>query len=287
MPGESISSLVDRQAQLWGITRGDLVYQVANLHGTLANRDLDVCKFDTFLDVYTEKVGIGREVMEAHRAQRSEVLLRPTGRLAYCPICFEEDFSAGHTPYFRLDWARIFLTHCRKHRCPLFDWPRVASDGTRLLPSAWFLYPWLTKRKPRGTRYQQYWRDLTLAKHYACGPTLSCQQSTHKWSGLISFEELMYQESIGSPVYSRNSNGKLSEDDLMKRSVLLKRAAVSDGKLPIVDKAPFKDPRVMHFVFRRETLHHVSPSWRDIRSGMQSIACRRAVIYCLADPSIV
>lgn len=282
MPGESISSLVDRQAQQWGITRSDLVYQVANLHGTLANKDLDVSKYDTFLSIYSEKTGIGREVLEAHRAQRSQVLLRPTRRYAYCPICFEEDLLAGHIPYFRLDWARIFLTHCRKHRCPLFDWPRVAADGTRLLPSAWFLYSWLTKRKPHGAKYRQCRDDLALATQYSPGSQRLCQPSAYLWHRLVAFEELMYQENVGPPTHSRNGTGNVFENNLVKKAGLLKRSAIASGKPSIPREIHFKDRRVMDVSIRSESLHRGIPSWGDLRHGWQSMPHRRAFMLNLA-----
>ena len=122
LPGESISSLVDHQAQLWGVSRRELMYQTASTSGLIAKRDLDICT-DDFLDIYARKTGINRQALETHRAESSRSLMFPRLRYAYCPMCFEEDASVGCTPYFRLDWARLFLTHCQRHGCPLFRWP--------------------------------------------------------------------------------------------------------------------------------------------------------------------
>lgn len=59
--------------------------------------------------------------------------MAPRIRHAYCPLCFEDDWRSGRTPYFRLDWARFLMTHCQIHATPLFEWMDVRGYGARRL----------------------------------------------------------------------------------------------------------------------------------------------------------
>lgn len=280
MTDESISSVIDRQAGAWGTSRRELVWQIASLNGLLALKDLDACPDQAFLDVYADKTGIGLETLNRHRARTADPLMRPTLRNAYCPICFEEDFVAGGTPYFRLDWARIFLTHCRWHRCPLFRWPRIGADGTRRFPHAWFVGEGLA-----ASDIPQFQSDLMLAKAYACGVRPRGQHSIEAWKAVIRFEEWIYRLDIGSPTRLNHDAKILAlERGLMRDAVMLSRSATSNGRLSMKDWVGemFEDQRVMAFSLKTVPVHRTAPSWRDLRSGIQSMACRRAILFALA-----
>lgn len=280
MPDESISSLVDRQAQLWGVSRKELVYQAAFISGLIAHKDLDVCKADDFLDIYARKTGIDRRLLESHRAQISRPLVSPGLRYAYCPMCFHEDASAGHTPYFRLDWARIFLTHCQRHGCPLFRWLCVSPDSTRKLPHGWFV-----GEGPDQRSIPQFRRDLMLARAYAYGVRPRSPTSIKAWNTLKDFEAWLYQIAAGAPFF-RTVEGHvgLIERDVMDRAVTLARSATANGRLLVEesDAILFEDQRVMSFAFKVARVRESNPAWRDLRSGIQSIACRRAVLHAVA-----
>lgn len=281
MPGESISSLVDRQAQLWGVLRKELVCQAAFISGWVALKDLDVCMDGSFLDIYAHKTGVDREVLESHRAHTSAPLVSQGLRCAYCPMCFHEDASSGHTPYFRLDWARIFLTHCQRHACPMFRWPQVATDGTRKLPHGWFV-----GEGPDQRSVPQYRRDLLLAKAYAYGVRPRKLTFMEAWNRLKDFEAWLYQIGAGAPIY-RNVDGRvvLIERDVMEQAVTLARSATSNGRLLVEEPKSsvlFEDQRVMSFTFKARRIRDSHPAWRDLRSGIQSIACRRAVLLIIA-----
>lgn len=280
MPGESISSLVDRQAQLWGVLRKELVYQAAFISGLVALKDLDVCKEDSFLDIYAEKTGIDRRLLESHRAQVSSPLVSQGLRYAYCPMCFHEDATAGHTPYFRLDWARIFLTHCQRHGCPLFRWSRVSSDGTRKLPHGWFVGEGADQRS-----VPQFRRDLMLARAYAYGVRPRRPSSIEAWNRLKNFEAWLYRIGVGAPIHQvMEARGRSIERDVMERAVTLARSASANGRLHVEESEAvlFEDQRVMSFTFNTARVRDSNPAWRDLRSGIQSIACRRSVLYSVA-----
>lgn len=281
MPGESISSLVDRQAQLWGIRRRDLVYQVAPVaDGMLAMKDLDACRKGDFLDIYARTVGIERQVLESHRAARTEPLVRVMERNAYCPMCFHEDMSAGHTPYFRLDWARIFLTHCPMHGCPLFRWPLLSADGTRRLPHEWFM-----GESSGVPRLPQLLQDLRLAHGYAYGIRPMKPEVREAWSAVRRFEAWLYDLGAGEPNYREtNGRGRSIEWEVLHRAVELTRDAIKSGHLweDEAEEISSEGQRLMSFAFRVARTDTARPTWRNLRSGIRSIACRRAVMYRLS-----
>lgn len=284
MPGESISSLVDRQAQLWGVSRKQLAYQAASISGLRAKRDMDCCRDDDFLDMYAEKTGIDRQTLKTHRAQRSYPLMFPRLRYAYCPMCFEEDASAGYTPYFRLDWARIFLTHCRLHSCPLFRWPHVLPDGTRKLPHGWFLGEGQDQRT-----LPQFRKDLILATKYARGVRPKKSSSVDAWNTLTRFEAWLYRLGIGAPEFVGHDEPRWSiESDIVKQISMMARSTTVNGRLLIGESKAisFEEQRVMSFAFKAVKIYkrdlicrYLSADWRDLRCGLQSMACRRAVLF--------
>jgi len=281
MPGESISSLVDRQAQTWGIARKVLVYQAAAVvDGMLAMRDLDVCRKGDFLSTYAMKAGIEPQVIEKHRAGRSEPLVRVRERTAYCPICFHEDASAGYTPYFRLDWARIFLTHCRVHGCPLFRWPQVSADGTRRLPHEWFM-----GAGPEVPALPQFQQDLRLARGYAYGIRPVKLEVKEAWDAVRRFEVWLYDLGAGAPSCREvGGRGYSIEWDVLRRAAELTRDAIKSGKLwdGEAEELPSEGQRLMSFAFKPARTVAARPTWRNLRGGIRSITCRRAVMYRLS-----
>lgn len=114
--------------------------------------------------------------------ERLGVLMSPLIRHAYCPLCFEEDLLEGRVPSFRLDWGRLWLTHCRTHFTPLFNWEATSHLGDRRIPHTCFLHqplrdaqrPWLNSHLRRARRYArvdwmrdeayQPWRILLPSK---------------------------------------------------------------------------------------------------------------------------
>jgi len=279
MPGgESISSLVDRQAQLWGVSRRDLFYEVASTSDPLAWRELDCCENMEFLDSYSQKTGIDRQLLGSHRGRRSNLLVSPGLRYAYCPICFHNDASAGRTPHFRLNWARILLTHCQLHLCPLFRWPCVSLDGTRVLPHGWFVGE--GPDQPNNLHFQ---RDLSLAKAYACAVRPISKRSTEAWRLVVRFEDWMYKNGIGSPQNESDTAGS-HETDIMRQAVWLSRAATANGRLQLEESPSemFEDQRVMAFNLKPGGMRKLAPAWKDFPMNIYSLACRRSILFVIA-----
>lgn len=67
----------------------------------------------------------------------------------------------------------------------------------------------------------------------------------------------------------------------MSQMVILARSVTANGRFLTEEAAPvlFEDQRVMSFTFRVTSVRDSNPAWRDLRSGIQSIACCRAVLF--------
>lgn len=274
MPGETISSMVDRQAQLWGISRTDLINQVDSFH-IIGNRDLDVRRScGTFLDYYAPKIGQTRNTLSGALAHYEDHLVYMSYRNAYCPICFFEDAAGGHTPYFRLDWGRVFLTHCRKHGCPLFPWQKTARDGLRRLPHCWFM-----GAGPDVNECPQFIRDLSLAKAYSYNVRPKMPSSVDAWQRVCRFEEWLYQTGVGATQICAERRGVDSlEQKVVYRATALAQSTQQHGRLRLDDhELSFEEQRVMTFVMTAGKER--ANSWLELRAGFRSIAKRRALIY--------
>ena len=161
--GESLSSLLDRQAQCWGTTRRQMMLQVSPLQCMSAG-DVDLMEAEGFLGDYAAACGLPVEALASHRAERKDHLLPQHLRIAYCPICFAERLEQGQAPYFRLDWARRLLTHCLIHRCPLFPWGSSNSEGRRRMPANW-----LDGNPARPVYVRNFREHLAKARDFAPG----------------------------------------------------------------------------------------------------------------------
>ncbi|GLQ91988.1 TniQ family protein [Dyella acidisoli] len=273
MPGETISSLVDRQASLWGVSRIDLMNQV-DPPSALGRRDVDVrLPLDKFLDHYATKIGQTSAALSGALAHYGSHIVFMSYRNAYCPICFFEDAASGYTPYFRLDWARVFLTHCRQHGCPLFPWPKTAPSGFRRLPHQWFM-----GQGPALDDCPQFMQDLTLAKMYAYGIRPKTPPSIDAWRRVCHFEEWLYQRSVGALQICEQRRGVSSlEQEVVHRAAALAQSTRLHGRLKLEGRdGSFEEPRVMTFVM--DVGKERADRWLELR-GFRSIAKRRALMY--------
>ncbi|MGA7438938.1 MAG: TniQ family protein [Luteibacter sp.] len=114
--GESLSSVVDRAAGLFNVARSNILRQLG-------------CAGDPDLDIGSESVlgGLSRamslsiedlaDICLTHG--REQQFVRRVERFAYCPLCMADDVQSGSVPWFRLDWSRLWMTHCACHGTPL------------------------------------------------------------------------------------------------------------------------------------------------------------------------
>ncbi|MHB1272377.1 MAG: hypothetical protein ACYCZD_06305 [Rhodanobacter sp.] len=94
---------------------------------------------------------------------------------------------------------------------------------------------------------------------------------------------------VGAPYYWKDDRCRSIERDVMCKTVGLARLATKNGWLQtdISDTPAFEDQRVMSFAFKTARVHTSNPAWRDLRSGLGSIARRRAVLVSVAKPGVV
>jgi len=277
--GESLSSFVDHQAQLWGLGRSALALQVSFLPAIMSLGDLDACRSDKFLNDYAELCGTNAAELQAARVNHPAILASQRSRHAYCPLCMREDLIRGETPYFRLDWARMLLSHCPSHRCPLFRWRECTSEGLRKLPHAWLI----GEQAPAG-EIHWYRDDLEKAVDYWRGLLPRTTESHAIWESLIAFESRLYKIGVGSPWYRSRGNSVGMETDIMQLAVRLVRPLEGDPEKSLIKTAQpeFEDHDVMAFTLRRHRDRTFNPSWRELRGTLTSLSCRRAVLAVVA-----
>jgi hypothetical protein len=136
---ESLSSFLDRAANLYGTTRLELVAEFSDGNAR-RGADLDAAEPLPLWKRLSTASDIAFDDLLQQAATEPYWMLPSRLRSAYCPHCFEHDLSRSRTPYFRRAWSYGAVTSCPKHRTSLFSWPAQA-DGKRLLPHAWFVDP--------------------------------------------------------------------------------------------------------------------------------------------------
>lgn len=137
-PGESISSVVERAAQFYGMPVPALMNQIMadEVWSSRSRRDLDMNPPRALERRLSECIP-GWRVSSSDHAVFMKWTLAQRSRHAYCARCFEEDLAAGRTPYFRYDWIAAMTTFCWVHQAPIFDWEAVDCSGRRRLPKSW------------------------------------------------------------------------------------------------------------------------------------------------------
>ena len=277
--GESLSSLLDRQAQCWGTTRRQMMLQVSPLQCMSAG-DVDLMEAEGFLGDYAAACGLPVEALAAHRAERKDHLLPQHLRIAYCPICFAERLEQGEAPYFRLDWARRLLTHCLIHRCPLFPWGSSNSEGRRRMPANW-----LDGNPARPVYVRNFREHLAKARDFAPGALPKWRGNRATWKALIEFEAFLYREGVGNLHASPNTfQAGLLERNVLRIAAMLVRPP--EGKVPdaLVNQLNprYSDRHVLRFTPTDYTIGKKDPTWSVLSGPCRSLPSRRSVILLVA-----
>jgi hypothetical protein len=276
-PGESLSSGIDRAASLWGVSRVHVVKMLGHHSSVRRNRDLDAGDPDRVCTTYPAATGMSPSRLQEYLARRPEVLVGTHQRYAYCPLCFCEDRLQGKVPFFRLDWARVFLTHCHKHKCPLFPWRTVRYDGSRKLPHAWF-FKIGEKEWREGIWFD---RDLEKAEKYETGELPRSRESRVAWNALVAFETDLFESIIGDPVSRPPLEGDpLREGRLKNRLVELiqPREGKVENCLAAMVRPAFEDHEILAFTLRAYRYRVATLSWNTLRNVLGHLACRRAAL---------
>lgn len=287
---ESLSSWLDRNIQRYGLNRHKLA--VALGFSPRVAWDYDAFDFWEMRSALFSSLGIKWNDVRpfATTLPEREWTLHSRYRDSYCPRCFEEDLKENRTPYFRKAWSHLLLTHCDKHRSPLFRWMRSDDHGTRVLPKEWLKatnfkrytclytsYPWvaseeLTKKLEEIAAFEN---ELKKDRH-----------SNEVWQTLVNFETACARYSP----YANNPSavGALHND--MGRvcrvlTLVLERFYHRSEKRMIANElCPFFFS-TDYISFNSENVRQSSQrsrAWQNTVRPLWDISSRRAALWCVA-----
>ncbi|WP_199099123.1 TniQ family protein [Dyella sp. ASV21] len=275
-PDESLSSAIDRVAGLWSVGRIELLRQLGYTKGS---KELDTLVSLPLLESMARAFGTDAEylVSLAVPRDRSGTLVSSGLRYAYCPLCMEEDWRSGYTPYFRLDWGRLWVTHCRRHLTPLFEWGKMSYSGQRLLPHELHLSYEPSASLPG-------WMSSHLAEAKLWAGRAGSDDGDHAlWKALIKVEEAWCLDGTGDPRRDATAIMLRRERILVKLAVLF--LASSDpartclaGRLHI----PPHQHSVLGYDARRQRRGFRNPTWCEFGTILTAIQARRAVTLLVA-----
>lgn len=277
--GESLTSLLDRQAQLWHVTRLSLLRQISTA-GFWGLPDPDRCEFTTLIKDISRATGIPVSTFAVAAAARNDVLVTQAVRSAYCPLCVAADLARGEAPYFRLDWARLVLTHCLQHQTPLFTWRSTNPAGMRSLPGAWLLGDGVLEDAPRW-----FLEDLASAQRYRDGAWPPTEQSRAAWHTQRRFELRCHAERTP---HLREQDQILTSPSLVYGvlPLLAKLIGSFSPKLAWeaagLEEGLIVDHTFAAFTAQSDPTRIVRPSWRTMVSLLKALPHRRAVLMMAA-----
>jgi ribosomal protein S18 len=130
----------------------------------------------------------------------------------------------------------------------------------------------------------QFRRDLMLAKAYAHGIRPKRPESMVVWNTLKCFEARLYELRIGAPNHPMDdARCRSIEYEALQKIIDLAKFVTANGRLHTDEPSvlSFGDQRVVSYAFKTARVHPSNPPRIGLRPGVQSIACRRAVLVSL------
>lgn len=276
-PDESLSSALDRTASLWGVSRWEILRHIGYKFGT--EKELDGALPEPFLRSMAQAFNMDPADLASRAVPKSRlrVLLAPRLRHAYCPLCFEGDWLSGITPYFRRDWGRFWVTHCRVHAAPLSEWVAVNGFGDRRLPHAYYLSHDASASLPT-------WMAVNLQEARRWQSSVVQHGEGHDlWRALMKMEEAWWRAGIGdlgiSPEYT-----VLDGEKVLIRLAALFLATRNAGEpcMAEVLHIPTHQHHVLGYDRRRQGREIHDGSFERIRWQFPSIQARRTVLILVA-----
>lgn len=263
--GESISSVLDRAAGLFNVSRQNVATHLGRPHAG----DLDFAP-DEFLERLAVAMDLQVERLACLRPRRMREmqLVRWLDRHAYCPLCTTEDLDQGQIPWFRLDWGRLWMTHCVRHGTPLAKWGIVSRVGQRIIPHAFYvpgrpLPGWFEDDRARA----EAWREAS-----AHGPDYAI------WRAIRNVESAWFAAGIGEPLTD-------ATEAVRTREAHLARLAMTFMAIRRTDKACLAE--LVLVPPDQSDLLHYGPRWpcvptsvrnqRDMRTRLADLPSRRLV----------
>jgi hypothetical protein len=187
---ESLSSWLDRNIQRYGLTRHNLALALG--HTPRVGWDYDVFDFWDMRSALFGSIGVSWDDVRhiATTFPEREWTVESRYRYSYCPRCFSEDLLEERTPYFRKAWSHLLLTHCEKHRTPLFPWHSGESHGTRILPTQWL----------KSTNFERF------APKYHCYPWVASKEMEKVLKLINEFEQKLQKDPHSNEVWQTLTN---------------------------------------------------------------------------------
>lgn len=134
-PDESFSSVVERAAAFWDMDRSELIGSWMLNDAAAA----DAVEADTptpkLLAALAYTIGVKEESLQPTIVGNGDWVVAPGHRVAYCPLCWEEDAVQGRDPHFRRAWCSLAAVQCEHHAVPLRPWIRDARGGRSAPPA--------------------------------------------------------------------------------------------------------------------------------------------------------
>lgn len=116
-PDERLGSVVERAAQLYGVTADALLEELTGQAAARVDR-IDAAGPHE-VRAMARALGVPAARLWRHRLLDAPRWLAPTARHAACLTCWQEDRAIGRPPGFRRAWAAALRTRCPHHGTPL------------------------------------------------------------------------------------------------------------------------------------------------------------------------
>jgi hypothetical protein len=286
---ESLSSWLDRNIQRYGLNRHTLALVLG--FSPRVGWDYDAFDFWEMRRALFGSLGISWNDVRhlATTLPEREWTVESRYRYSYCPRCFNEDLNEERTPYFRKVWSHLLLTHCEKHRTPLFPWKSHETYGTRILPTQWLKSTNFERYKPQYAAHP-WVASAELAKALKLIKTFERQlekdpHSNEVWQTLTSFESACvryrpYRDDDGSSGPLANDMGKVCR----VLTLVLERFDYRGEKRMIAKELCPRFFSSEYVGFNHLNVRHTqrSRAWPFIARSLWDISTRRAAIWCVA-----
>lgn len=264
-PDESLSSVLDRACGLFNICRAGVIRQMIHVNS---------CDFDAppqkVCEALASATQTSYEAMQrlSVPAERAWMLVKRADRDAYCPLCADEDIASGMVPYFRLDWSRLWVTHCHIHGTPLMQWRDMSSTGQRMIAHAFYV----------GGASLPRWFDANREAARAWIESSARSDAFALWRAIRAVQAGWMSEGVGDP-------RRIPGDAAARKEVHVGRLAKGFMALRRGDRAclgsllavSVEQSHILTYRYRRPQSRFTVHSIRDVRAILTDVHARHLV----------
>lgn len=130
---ETFSSVLDRAAVFWGLDRETMISALVPYEASAAHAAEADSPTPALVSAFAAAIGAPPDLVLSTSIENESSTIAPGFRVAYCPLCWDDDKNAGRDPYFRRVWCAMDAILCAVHRIPLDAWA-TNTLGRRLPP---------------------------------------------------------------------------------------------------------------------------------------------------------